>query len=425
MTTILTISDDGMSSGFGRISAVVNKGLQKRGYQIIAQSLAYDSLLPARYDGEILPYHVGALQPYTVPTPGRPFWTDCVLNVINAVQPDIIWVTQDAPYGTMVRNLPLDWSKYAFIITTPVDGAPIYPEWVEMVKNADAALTISEYGVKAFAQQGASVGLCRPGVDTDKFYRLPDEQRREWRAKMGLADNYVVGTFCMNQGRKCISMMLEAFMEFSKGHPEARFWMDMEEQSPAGWNIPALCQQAGWDINKLVFRRHAMERGVTDLNARYNCLDMHMVISHREGFGLPLVEAQAAGVLSMAQDYCSGTEICGNGNGVLVKPSDVTVLGTWGGARDFFPDMKDFVEKLEWIYANPTERAAIAERGMKEARSHTWTPAIDAAQAAVEKALAKRKPKAVVMPMMPALPPVVAPSPDGMSQQVALIENKG
>src|SRR5262245_21288946 len=106
-----------MSSGFGRISAVVNKALQKRGYNILATSLAYDGLLPARYDHEPLPYHVAALQPYTVPSPGRPFWTDCVLNIINASQPDIIWVTQDAPYGCMVRNLPLDWSKYGFIIT--------------------------------------------------------------------------------------------------------------------------------------------------------------------------------------------------------------------------------------------------------------------------------------------------------------------
>lgn len=428
MTKILAISDDGVSSGFGRISAVINKALVKRGYEVRAASFAYDGALEPRYDGEVLPYHVGALGPFMQPGAGRPFWTDHLMNIINVTQPDLITVCQDAPYGCMVRGLPLDWSKFGFVVITPVDGAPIYPEWVEMVKNADAALTISEFGVKAFAAQGVSVGLCRPGVETDKFFRLPDAQRREWRAKMGIAeDAYIVGSFCMNQGRKAISMMLEAFMAFAKGHPEARYWMDMDEVSPAGWNIPALCQQNGWDVNKLIFRRHAVERGVIDLNARYNCLDMHMVISHREGFGLPLVEAQAAGVVSMALDYCSGTEICGNGFGMLVKPIETTVLGTWGGARDYFPDMRDFVEKLEWVYVNKAERAAIAERGMQEARRHTWTPAVDAAQTAIEKALAKKRVTVPYFaPMMPA--PVVAQtaaevSPDGVVKALDLVEN--
>ncbi len=75
----------------------------------------------------------------------------------------------------------------------------------------------------------------------------------------------------------------------------------------------------------------------------------------------------------------------------LVKPLDFSVPGTWGGAEDYFPDMKDFVAKLQWLHDNPSERAAIAARGMAEARSHTWDQAVDVVQANIEKVLERRK----------------------------------
>ncbi len=421
MTKFLVISDDGVSSGFGRISMEVNTRLIKRGYDIHAASIAYDGLLPPQLNGERLPYHVSALA-------GKN-WIEEALKVINAVTPDVVMVIQDFPYSQHIRQSPLDWSKYGLIVITPVDGAPIYPRWIEIAKIADAVLTISDFGVQTFKEQGVQAGLLRPGVDVDYFIRLNDDQRAAIRQRLGIVpEAFVVGTCAMNQGRKCIAHMLEGFFRFAQDKPEARYLLDMDRVSPAGYDIPGmLCEANGWDMSKLIFREDCQRLGVTELRDRMNIMDAHMVISHREGYGLPLCEAQACGVVSMALDYCSGPEICGDGKGMLVKALDYTSYSTWGGAKDKHPDVKSITANLQHLYDNPAERKAIAKKGMKWARRQTWDRAADAVYDTCEKVLAKRRKLAAEAPQMTMQPMPTAPPqtpPDGQGGIVELMETR-
>lgn len=408
MPHILLVSDSGTSSGYGRIADEVGIRLHRRGYRITAASLGYDGLLPPLQDGQPLPYWVASLA-------GRP-WVENVTAIVNAIQPDIVLVAQDAPYIEAIRNASIDWSRYRLIGITPVDGVPIYPRWVEVMRACDAALTISAYGQTAYRQAGVNMRLCRPGVDPNKFFRKTDDERVQLRAKLGLdMTHFIVGTVAMNQGRKAISAMLTAFFRFAADKPNARYLLDMEAVSPAGWDIPALCQQYGWDARKLIFRADAIRAGLTSLADRYNLMNAHMVVSHREGYGLPLAEAMACGVVSIALDYCSGTEIVGEGRGILIPAIDYAEAGTWGGAEDRFPDMAALVKSLNWLYENHDERRAMAARGMAWAKAQTWDMAADAVQAAIDEVMRPRvAPPAAPAPADPAppvppAPPVIVP----------------
>lgn len=418
MTKILVLSDDGVTSGYGRISMELNTHLVKRGYQVLAASLMYDGLLPPSYDGEPLPYHVAALGPY-MPT-GQ--WLERFLAVLNAYQPDIVQVTQDAPYAEAVRNAPVDWSRYAFMVITPVDGAPVYQQWVNMLKSADGTLSISQFGVDTHRAAGVPSELCRPGVNLDTFYPLPEDQRAAIRARLGLApDAFLLMTCAQNQGRKAWDAMLRGFFRFAADKPSARYLINADRTSPAGWDIPQMCQMFGWDVNKLIFRDQCDQWGVHELRERYNAADAHVVLAHREGYGLPLTEAMACGVVSIALDYCSGTEVCGEGRGVLVRPLPFTQVSTWGCALDKFPDEDHFVQQLQWLYDNPDERRAMAKRGMDWARGETWSKAVDNTVKVIERIMAKRRAQA-----LPVLAPVPIQQPvsvDGMkAEPVELLE---
>ena len=420
-TKVLIIGDDGVSSGYGRISGEIGRGLTKRGYQVMSASLAYDGLLPAVYDGEPLPYHVASLQ-------GKQNWWDYVTAIVNAYQPHVIWTVQDAPYSGIVRNAPLDWSRFAFIMTAAVDGSPIYPAWVETAKQADAVLTISEFGVSAWAEAGVEVGLTRPGINPSKFWKIPAEGRAKIRAALGIAeDAFVLGMMCQNQGRKDITGTLKAFFDFAKGKSTARLLLDMDEVSPAGWDIPSLCKQFNWDINKIIFRSECMKKGITELRDRYNILDAHSVLAFREGFGLPILEAMACGTVSMALDWCAGTEVLKDGRGVLIPPIDYFLPSTWGGALDKLPDLKVMTEKLHWLADNPEERLAMAKRGMDYARTCTWDKAVDNAAQAIEGVLEKHKKSPAGYPAQSQdaimqIPQTPTPSPDGIVKPVELLE---
>lgn len=386
MVKILVVSDDGVSSGYGRISTEINRRLLARGHQLLAASLQYDGLLPAQYDGERIPYHVACIG-------GRPNWADEVHKLALAFQPDVIWTVQDAPFAQTVRSLPLDWSKVAFIMTTPVDGSPIHPAWIQTAKQADAVLTISEFGVEEWRKAGVTAGLCRPGINNGKFYRLPDSERLAIRAKLDIApDAFVVGVMAMNQGRKAIPQMMRAFFDFALDKPDARLILDMEATSPAGWDLVALCEQFGWERKKVIFRHEAAARGVYELRERYNVLDVHAVLAFREGFGLPILEAMACGAISAAQDWCAGTEVVKDGRGLLVPSLDYFMPSTWGGALDKLPDYSALAKELQRLHDNPEERKALARRGMEWAVKQTWDTAAQNCFDALDKALARKKP---------------------------------
>jgi glycosyltransferase involved in cell wall biosynthesis len=406
MTSVLIVSDNGTPTGYGRIADELGKRLHKRGHTVMALSHYYDGLLPPVLDGERLPYHVGVLS-------GKPNWVQSVGDVINATHPDIVLGIQDFPYHTQLFQAPLDWSQYGRVLITPVDGVPILPSWVKHLDHMDGALTISQFGVDAFKAAGRAVGLCRPAVNLDEFYPMPDAERQAERAKLGIKpEAFVLGTVCANQGRKAVTLMLRAFFQFAQDKPDARFLMSMPEISPAGWPLPEIIEQQGWDRSKIIFKSDAAMAGVLGLRERYNVMDAHTVLAHREGYGLPHAEAMACGVVSIAMDYCSGPEIVGEGKGVLVKTTGYTVPGTWGGAEDHFPDLDHMVERLQWLYDNPAERAAMAERGKVWARAHTWDHATDEVVKVLEAVQAKRQTWQTAQVQPQTLPePVV--SPDG------------
>lgn len=418
MTKLLIVGNSAVPDGYGRIADNVAMRLHKRGYQVFAASLAYDGLLPAQYDGVPLPYWVASMG-------GKGNWPEIVATLMNHVQPDVVWCVQDAPYSEALRNMPLDWSRFKFIMTCAVDGVPVYEPWIDTARKADAVLSISQFGVNAIRKQGVEAKLLQPGIDPDRFYPLPAEKRAELRAKLGIApDAFVVGMAAQNQGRKCVPDTVVGFYKFAQDKPSARLILDMERTSPAGWDIERMiCKPNGYDMGKIIFRDDCMRAGVTDLRERYNVMDAHAVLAHREGFGIPLVESQACGVATLAMDYCSGTEICSDDKGVLVKPLPFEQIGTWGGAIDKFPDTDDFARGLQMLYDSPERRKLIADKGMAWSRAHTWDGAADVVMQTVERVLSRQQTPIVVPSTVAMTPTAVAqPSPDGIVKQVELVE---
>lgn len=432
MAKILYVSNFGHSDGFGRIAVEPALPLSQRGHEIVAVGLPYDGLLPPQYDGKPLPFWVAALN-------GRADWPQVVANLVALHNPDVVIVLQDFPYLQQVRYLPLDWSKYAFIGITPVDGVPFHPEWLKVAKLADGMMTISEFGVQAFKQAGVHVDLLSPGVNP-RFKPLSAEKRLEMRGKLGIApDAFVAGAMCMNQGRKSIPQMMKAFFDFALDKPTARLLLDMDKLG--GLDLPALIEQQRWDAEKVIFREDALKAGVMDIAERFGILDAHMVLSFREGYGLPLAEAMACGVVSIAQDYCSGAEIVGDNRGILIPSVDYFYPSGWGGAEDKLPDYRVLTEKLQWLYDNPLERAAMAERGRKWTAERTWDKAADALENVINRVLetrrqqAKTAEQAISMPQVPSAslapekPQTAAlAQPDGVDntklQRIELVESR-
>jgi glycosyltransferase involved in cell wall biosynthesis len=391
---VLFWGDLPVSSGFGRISSEIAKRFVARGHQVTGCSMMWGG-------GPIdLPYYT-----YSA-APPKDLWQTTV-DVVNQVKPEVIISAQDFPYHhTLYWGCRIDFSTIAWVVITPIDGTPIAPDWLSLVDIPDGFMVISKFGVEAMRQAGKHVGLCHPGVDRLEFHPCMPDERAALRKQVGIpADAFVVGMMAVNQGRKCIPHTVEGFKEFSLDKPNAYLYLDMEKESGAGWHLPHLVNQVGLDPKKVIYRADVAGK-LPMLGDRYRICDVMSVLSFREGFGLPLLEAQACGVVAVAQDWCSGTELVGGGKGILVpvakyangKP--IFMHGTWGGAMDALPDMDVWVSEMNRLYNEPIYRASIALAGQKWAWECTWDKAADAVEETMIAAVRKKK----MLPQPPAPP---------------------
>lgn len=384
------LSDMPIPSGFGRISGEVFLRLAQRGYEVSGASVLWDGVMPIDAPAGTpflhrFPFKIAGLA-------GRDVWSYAG-NLIQMAQPDIVVVCQDFPYAqTLYHNCRIDWSKRALLNITPIDGEPINTDWLNLCDDVDATMVISKFGVEAMKRAGKQVELCHPGVDTRTFRPASAEEKTALRAKAGIApDAFLLGMAAMNQGRKAIPHTIEGFWRFAQDKQNAYLLLDMDKVSGAGWDLPKLAQHIGVPDGRILYKDDLQGKGLNELRDRFVIMDAHSVLSHREGFGLPLLESQACRIPTLAMDWCSGTEIVGENKGFLVKTDSGHRFSTWGNAKDYDPDLNSFVAHLETIYSHPLQAAGIADIGYEWARQQTWDKAADAVEETLIRIYAERQ----------------------------------
>jgi glycosyltransferase involved in cell wall biosynthesis len=84
------------------------------------------------------------------------------------------------------------------------------------------------------------------------------------------------------------------------------------------------------------------------MNAMYNALDVHALASMGEGFGIPIVEAQACGCPVIVGDWTANSELCFSG--WKVDRKDAAPYYTPIGSYQFVPLVGALAECMELSY---------------------------------------------------------------------------
>lgn len=277
----------------------------------------------------------------------------------------------------------------------PVDHEPLPPAVARKIQRAYRRIVFSRFAERMVHDADMDCYYVPHGVDTAVFTPI---DRIEAREKMGFPkDAFIVGTVAANKGtpsRKALPEQIEAFAQFKRKHTDAIFVMHTtksENGEGQGLNLPELCAYHGLQVEKDVFfpDQYQLLLGYTDtyMNALYNIMDVFMLPSMGEGFGIPIVEAQAAGTPVIVGDWTSMGELCFSGWKI---PRDCAApIWTPLGAYQFKPLVSGIVEALEQAYRGSTIVAR--ETAVKGARKHDadrvmrkyWKPVLDEIQEAV------------------------------------------
>jgi glycosyltransferase involved in cell wall biosynthesis len=288
-----------------------------------------------------------------------------------ASRPGAVLVTLGDPWSFDPIARLKTQHDFSWLAYVPTDCAPLPRKALLGLLAADAVVAASYFGKSALEQAlpEVEVGVVYHGVDCAIF--RPLENRSAVRAENGLADRFVVGFVGRNRPRKQLACLIKAFARFTSECPEAFLYLHTTEE-PDGWDVPGLLARYGLDQCAGITGDLSIKQGLTDemLNLVYNLFDVFVLPSCGEGFGLPIVEAMAAGVPVVTTDHSTNKELV-KGRGLLISPLTF-ITAPQLNAELPLPDEGDLAAKLTELYRDEALRDECSRLGLAYARDLSW-----------------------------------------------------
>ena len=360
---ILWISDSPTTcSGYGTVTREVLGRLAHAGYNVACVGWAYQGW---PYHRQIIPYDVYPADP-------RMLGRESVPRAIHEYQPDVVIALGDAWMIEWLKDLRLP-QPYKLVVYFPVDGTPFPHAWTGILRAANAAVAYSQFGQReaAAACPGVDIRMIYHGVDTRIFRPLGDKSA--FQASRGMAGKFVIGCVARNQSRKQFPILFKAFSRFAADCNEAVLYLHTDPKDVTGWDLHALVQRYGLE-DRVAFSSDAgIATGGVDpeeLNRIYNLMDVMVLPTMGEGFGLPIVEAMAAGVPVMATRCSACVELL-EGHGELIAVEATIPVGRQCIDHSL-PDGDDMLAKLHRLHDDADLRARYASAGLAFAAQFDW-----------------------------------------------------
>lgn len=359
-------------SGFGNVTRYVCEGLVRRGHRVTI--LGWQTKQAFDWHGCRV-----------LPMAKDPMGGDALYAYLLRHQPDAVIALADIwwlPYfaAPHVRR-QLELTGTPWILYFPVDGETadglLPPSWIELLREVDIPVAMSSYGREIAGRCGVDCEVILHGVDLETF--KPPADRAAVKASLDLADAFVVLSDSRNQPRKLLPRLLDVFARFSEGRPDAILHLhtdpddEFASSSYYSYDVRADIAQLGLGSKVRFTPGFTMRQGeglpIEELARYYQAADVHLLASSGEGFGLPTLQAAAAGAVPLACAYSASRELV-EGHGEAIAVAD------WGetefGIRRALIDVDDAVAKLGRLYDDPNQLRQCSEDARTFATGLGW-----------------------------------------------------
>jgi len=304
-------------------------------------------------------------------------------------KPDIVCGIRDWWMDEFILRSPFR-KNFAFVWMPTIDGEPQRELWLDSYLQCDRVLTYSKYGMDLLKRTGRRgtglVTIASPGADLETF--KPPEDKRAHKTRLGIdPTSIIVGTVMRNQKRKLYYDLIEAFSQWlnhskSKGHVDLarKTFLYLHTSYPdVGYDIGKAirdfkignkvimtylcgnCQTAypSFFAGEMMVCRKCGKLAAHPPNANHFCprdvladimktFDLYVQYSICEGWGMPLTEAQACGVPTMAVRYSAMEDHLESPTAIPIEVERFfweAIIET--EQRRALPNNGDFVRKLD------------------------------------------------------------------------------
>ena len=272
-------------SGYGRQVKLLAPRLKAAGHDIAIS--AFYGLSGSAISWEGIPI---------LPAGRADFGVDVIADHARNQGADVVITLMDfwklAPVAEQLRDIRvLAW--------LPVDCEPLgYPDRQTLLRSGAQPVAMSRFGCHMLADAGFPVLYAPHMVDTGVF--KPPVDRHALRRELGLDEYFVIGICAANRDgvRKGWPEQMRAFALFAADRPEARLLIHAHMAGYGGLPLAELAEGLGISDKVIFSDQYALSAGLmTDeiMADWFGCLDVLSACSYGEGFGVPIIEAQACG----------------------------------------------------------------------------------------------------------------------------------
>jgi glycosyltransferase involved in cell wall biosynthesis len=371
----------------------------------------------------------------------NPLGSDALYRLLLRIRPEIVIALGDvwwmphfaAPHvRRQMELIDAPWALY-FPIDGDMEGEQLPRSWLELLREVDVPVAMSRYGQRIVQQCGISCAYIPHGVDLDVF--RPPADRIAAKRRVHAEEKFLVLSDSRNQPRKMLPRLLDIFAQFAASRPAAHLHLhtdpdDEFSRSPIySYNLRADLMHLGLENRIHLTPGLSMQRGggiaLEELAKYYQAADVHLLASSGEGFGLPTLQAAAAGAVPFAGAYSASRELVeGHGEAIAIAEWSENEFGIRRGLID----VDDAFAKLAALYDNPQllEKRSKSSRSFAEA--YGWESVIDQWDALL-RTVSRRQQRRVARASHATAPgrvkellPSLRGLPQGISVQVNIVE---
>ena len=386
-----------LSSGFGTYAREILKRLHASDKYEIAELACYGKVNDPKDQDIHWRYYANAVDPSDLrykqynESMENQFGRWRFERVLLDFKPDVVIDVRDYWMNSYQESSPLR-PYFHWAIMPTVDSAPQQEDWVDTYMHADAVFTYSDFGRDTLLEQSNNkvnyIDTTSPGVDLG-VYR-PIGNREEIRKTFNLDGKFIIGSIMRNQKRKLVPELfatLRKIIDTSKDNsPDLanNIYLYLHTSYPdAGWDIPELLKEYRVG-NRVLFtyackscnfyRPMLYQHPITycprcgnkscsmpnvsnglpqrDLNAIINTFDLYVQYAICEGFGMPQVEAAAAGVPIASVNYSAMMDVVNKLNGYPIRVNQYFKELETRAIR-VYPDNDHLIEIIQEYHSMP------------------------------------------------------------------------
>lgn len=281
---------------------------------------------------------------------GNRSWPD----IVDFIDPDVIFTWLD------VHGMPAyGWSEAPTYFWAPIDTHPVPKEEIEILNRGAKIMSPSRWGQDVLKADGLDSDYVPCGVDT-KVFDIDPEGGKRWRAQLKPEiddDTFLIGMVGLNTGvpdRKGYGYAFDVLKAFKENHPDEKINAYIHTDAYGdGMAINLFNLRDRMGLNDMIaFNPPQLPWGRPPLYLRdmYNAFDVYLTTSVTEGFGVPIVEAQACGTPVVVNACSSITELASGPGGYKSKYLAEMWINTC--SKVYIPDVRGMLLMLETAYAD-------------------------------------------------------------------------